>query len=298
MDKTLSSLNWSLIQAFLAVAEGGSLSQAARDLGTSQPTLGRQIKQIETELGLSLFKRQPRGFDLTQAGQSLLGPAQQMQRAMNDISLYAAGRATDMRGTVRVTTSDMMAHHILPRIIADIRRKAPEISVELVATDATENLLFREADIAVRLYRPEQLDIVARHVGDIELALFASHDYIAARGTPATGADFMGHDLVGYDRSELLLRGMRAAGWDVTRDMFQTRCDSQTAYWELVRAGCGIGFGQAIVGRNDPRMCEIDFGVKIPPLPVWLAAHQAMRQTPRISYVWQQLAEGLGAVVS
>ena len=78
---------------------------------------------------------------------------------------------------------------------------------------------------------------------------------------------------------------------------FPVRCDDQTVYWELVRAGCGIGFGQSMVARKDPGMVEIDLGIPIPPLPVWLAAHEGLRHTPRVRKVWDMLAEALGQIV-
>jgi DNA-binding transcriptional LysR family regulator len=298
MEKTLDKLDWALLQAFLAVAEAGSLSAAARRMGSSQPTLGRQIRAVEAELGLELFRRHPKGFELTEAGAALVAPARAMREAMRQIALYAAGRDAGLAGVVRITASDMVAHHVLPPILARVREAAPDIEVELAPSDSTENLLYREADIAVRMYRPEQLDVVARYLGEIELGLFASRDYVARRGVPGSAADIMAHDLVGYDRSELILRGMREAGLKVSRESFKTRCDSQTTYWELVRAGCGIGFGQAMVARRNPGIVEIDLGIAIPSLPVWLAAHQGLRHTPRVRLVWGMLAKGLGEVVT
>lgn len=298
MDAGPEALNWALLRAFLAVAEAGSLSGAARVLGASQPTLGRQIREIESALGLALFRRHARGLELTEAGAAMLGPVRAMHAAALEVGLYAAGRETGLAGTVRITASEFVAHHLLPETIARIREQAPDIAIELVPSDSTENLLYREADIALRMYRPEQADIVSRQIGEIELGAFAARSYLARRGRPEGMADFLEHDLVGYDRSDLILRGMRAAGLDVSRDMFSTRCDSQTVYWELVRAGCGIGFGQLAVARRDPSIVEIDLGVQIPQLPIWIAAHRDLRHTPRVRKVWEMLAEGLSAAVS
>ena len=298
MDKTVNKLDWALVQAFLAVAEAGSLSAAARRLGTSQPTLGRQIKAVEAELGLDLFRRHPKGLELTDAGAALVAPARAMREAMREIALYAAGQEAALAGTVRITASEMVSHHVLPPILARIRQQAPDVEVELAPSDLSENLLYREADIAVRMYRPEQLDVVARYLGEIELGLFASKAYAARHGLPQGPEEILGHDMVGYDRSELIVRGMREAGLKVSRESFKTRCDSQTTYWELVRAGCGIGFGQAMVARRDPGMLEIDLGFPMPSLPVWLASHQGLRHTPRVRLVWEILAEGLAKIVS
>lgn len=297
MDKGISKLDWSLVQTFLAVADHGSLSQAAQSLNISQPTAGRQIRHIETTLQLDLFQRQPRGLSLTDAGQALLPHARQMAEAMHGFSLVAAGRSENLSGPVRVTSSVFIAQHHLPAILARLRQEEPEISVDLVPTDRSENLLYREADIAVRMYRSEQLDIVTRHMGDLPLGLFAAKSYIARRGRPKDFSEFFDHDLVGYDQSDLILRGMRDMGLDARRDWFDTRTDHQTVYWELIRAGCGIGFAQIAVGDGDPCVERVLPDMDLPRLPLWLAAHEAVRHTPRIRRVWDALADGLKPLV-
>lgn len=290
--------DWTLIQAFLAVAEGGSLSAAARRLGQSQPTLGRQIRQLEQNLGAELFTRHARGLSLTDEGQTILPHARQMFEAMQQISLSMAGREQQLTGTVRITASEVVSHHMLPPIIAQLRRDHPMIAVELTATDSTENLLFREADIAVRMYRPQQLDIVTRHLGDIAIGVCATRSYLDRHGRPTSIEELRDHGLVGYDRSELILRGMQELGIAGTRDWFTTRCDTQPVYWELIRAGCGIGFGQMMLINRDPEVELLDLGLPIPPLPVWLAAPVATRRTPRVSVVWDALERGLSPFVS
>ena len=135
MDAPLAALDWSLVQAFLAVAEEGSLSGAARALGASQPTLGRQIRAIERQLGADLFHRRPRGLEPTATGAALIGPARAMRDAVQQIALTAAGREARMAGTVRITASVAMSMHHLPRIVAAIRAAEPEIRIELVPSD-------------------------------------------------------------------------------------------------------------------------------------------------------------------
>ncbi len=290
--------DWSLIQAFLAVAETGSLSGAARALGISQPTVGRQIQAIEDELGNTLFQRHRAGMALTDLGSALLTPAQTMRDAAGQIAVTAAGTAEDMQGTVRISASVFTAHYVMPRIISRIRREVPGIEVELVASDATENLLFREADIAVRMYRPEQLDVITQHLGDAELGLFGAKSYLDRVGRPKTEEELFALDFVGYDRDERILRGFRDSGVDVDKSFFKTRCDHQTVYWQLVKAGCGIGFCQRKEGHLDPEVEELDLNFPIPTLPVWLTAHEAMRRTPRIRRVWDILKEELLAELS
>ena len=298
MAKPLNTLDWSLVQAFLAVAETGSLSAAARSLRASQPTLGRQIRAMETQLGATLFHRQARGFALTETGAALVAPANAMRDAMMQITLTAAGREVKLAGTVRITASVATSLYHLPAIIADIRTREPDIAIELAPSDDSRNLLFREADIAVRMYRPEQLDLVAQHLGDIPLGIFASKSYVARRGVPTGRGDIMAHDFVGFDTNPAIIDGFRAAGLPVDRDWFKVRCDDNAAYWNLVRRGCGIGFAQISLGMDDPDVIQIDLGFPLPPLPIWLVAHEAMRQTPRVRRVWDLLATGLRPLVT
>ena len=289
----LDELDWSLVQTFLAVAETGSLSSAARQLGMTQPTVGRHIQTLEQDLQVSLFKRQARGMALTPQGEALLGPSRAMRDAAKALSLNAAGVTSDLSGTVRVTASVFASHYFLPPVVAEIRDTHPDIQIELVPNDATDNLLFREADIAVRMYRPTQLDIVAKHVGNLDLGLFAAKNYIQRKGRPASGEEVMALDVVGYDRNESLIRGFREAGFKVDRDFFPVRCDNHSVLWELVRAGCGLGFAPAAQGRSDPALEEVDLGIPLPTMEVWLAAHEAVRRSPRVNAVWKLLEERL-----
>ena len=296
MDKALNDFDWSLIRAFLAVAETGSLSGAARSLSLSQPTLGRQIKQLEDQMGLRLFERQARGLELTDTGESLLEPARAMRAAFGQLRLRAAGRDHKMEGTVRITASEVMAHHVLPKIIAGMREAEPNIQIELFPSDASENLLFREADIAVRTYRSTQLDVITKQIGTVEMGIYAAKSYLAKHGTPERIDDLLNHTIVGYDRDDRIIVGMRDLGWPATREFFDVRCDDQNTYWELVRAGCGVGFTQQSFASVDPLIARVLPEVELPTLPIWLAAPEVMRSTPRIKRVWDMLEEGISAV--
>lgn len=299
METSLAKLDWSLVQSFLAVAETGSLSAAARRLGLSQPTVGRHVQALEKQLGTVVFGRRARGLELSETGTALLPAARAMHRAAGTLARIGAGRDSDSGGPVRITASLAVAHDILPPILADLRCTAPRITVEIVASDTSENLLFGEADIAVRMYRPTQLDMMTRHIGDMALGVFAARSYLARRGCPETIEDLLsGHDLIGYDRDEQILRGMRQMGLAAQRDWFVLRCDNHPVYWQLLRAGAGIGFAQAHLGRTTPEVRQILPDLPIPALPVWLTTHRAMRQSPRIRKVWAALETGLAPFVS
>ncbi len=293
MDSRFPLTDWSLIQSFLAVAETGSLSAAARQLGRSQPTLGRHIRELEQSLGGELFERHARGLRPNALGEQILPMAQRIREAVHEVALSAAGQTETLEGSVRITASVFVSHYLLPAILAEIRVEEPAIQLELVPSDSSENLLFRQADIAVRMYRPTQLDIVTRQVATIDLGVYAARSYVKRKGLPTSAGELLNHDLVGYDSNDLIVREMRKGGLPVSRENFAVRCDNQAVYWELVRAGCGLGFSQRGVAGNDPDIVEIDLDIQLPSLPVWLAAHQAMRHTPRIRRVWDLLARGI-----
>lgn len=293
MDARLQTLDWAAIQVFLAVADTGSLSAAARQLGQSQPTLGRKVRALEARLGLTLFLRQPRGLVLSDEGRLILDPARRMARAMGELALTAAARDDRLAGTCRVTASQMVATRVLPPILARIRAELPQLQIELVASDDTDSLMYRAADIALRMYRPAQPDLIARHLGDVPLGAFGATAYLDRVGRPERVEDLAHHALVGYDRSDLILREIARLGLPPDRARFATRCDDQVTYWELVRAGCGLGFGQIPLIRDDDRVEQVLPGLDLPVLPLWIAAHESLRPTPRVAAVWDRLAAGL-----
>lgn len=284
--------DWSLLRAFLAVAHAGSLSRAAEDLGSSQPTLSRQMSALEQHTGSALFERTRRGLRLTEAGQALLVPAQRMQQHARECALAAAGHSQTLAGTVRLTASEMVSAFLLPTILRDLRTSHPDIQIELVASNVVENLLEREADIALRMLRPMQKALVARKLAEMPLAFFAHRDYVKAHGTP-TLADMHAHQWVGYDRSDQMIRGFREGGFKVTREFFAFRCDNQIVAWQAVRAGLGIGIGMKRIAQSSPEVVQVLKEVPVPSLPLWITAHRELRNTPRLKTVFDALASAL-----
>lgn len=293
MDLAKTHLDWSLVPSLLAVVDHGSLSAAARALGLSQPTLGRQIHAAEAALGGSLFDRHARGLAPTALMRGLDPIARQMEAAAKAMALTAAGQSVGQGGPVRLTASHVVSVFLLPPILAAFRADHPAITIDLIPSDASQNLLFHEADLALRMYRPTQLDMVTRHLGDLALGLFAADSYLARRGAPDRIEDLPDHDLVGYDRDDRLIRGFREAGLPLTRDSFALRCDDQVAYWQLVGAGAGIGVGPVAVASRTPGLRRIVPQGDLPRLPVWLTAHERLRHVPRVDALWRALADGL-----
>lgn len=296
MDRSLASLDWSLIQAFLAVADTGSLSAAARQLGLSQPTLGRKVREAEAALGVELFRRHPRGLALSETGAEMRAPAEAMRAAAAQMGLVAAGRDLALTGPVRITASVVVSHFVLPPVLAQLRTEEPGIEIDLVASDSSENLLFREADIAVRMYRPGQLDVITHHVADLPTGAYAATRYLDRVGRPDTVEDLLALDWIGFDRNEMIINGMAEAGWRVTRNFFKLRTDDQAAYWQLARAGGGVAIMQQRIGEPDPLVERLLPDMPLPVMPVWLTAHESLRRVPRVARVWEALTTAFAAL--
>ena len=298
MNSPLLALDWTLIQAFLAVAESGSLSAAARKTGVSQPTLSRQIKAIEDQLNIRLFDRQSKGLALTETGAELMPAATAMFAAAGQFANIAAGKDSAAHGTVRITASEFVSHYVLPKIFAKTRAALPDIQLELHPTDDSDNLLFREADIALRMYQPTQLEMITRKLGTLELGFFASSSYVQRRGKPSSIPELMQHDMIGYDRSERFIKGAAAFGWELSRTDFAVRCDLQTLHGELIAEGCGIGILSKVAAQGLPDLEPILADFPIPGLGIWLTSHEALRHTPRVNAVWKHLEVGLAPWLS
>jgi DNA-binding transcriptional LysR family regulator len=290
----LHNFDWSLIHSFLAALDQGSLLGAARVLQMSQPTVGRHVAELESQLGVVLFERTGRGLVPTAMALQLAVAARGMEAGALQLSRTLSGAQTQTSGTVRITASVPVAVVLMPPVLAQLRLALPEIQVELVSSNQVSNLLRREADIAVRMVRPEQASLVARKLGEVSLGAYAHRSYLARRGAPTTPADLLKHDLIGSDTDNAILQGFQALGFPVTRGAFVLRSDDFIVQWQAVRAGLGVGFCADYMARTDPDVLRVLPEVlRIPPLPMWLAVHREIRTSQRIRAVFDFLAEAL-----
>ncbi len=285
--------DWNLIKSFLAVAETGSLTGAARQLSASQPTLGRHIEALEASLGVTLFERLARGMAVTEEGAALLDHARAMQQNSAALSLSATAKSQSISGTVRITASQIVAHFLLPDIVAALGRTEPNIQIELVSSNTVENLLARDADIAIRMTAPKQTDLIARKIADVAIGLYGASSYLETHGMPDKPEDLLNHRVIGYDRGGQIIRGFAAVGWPVTRDFFPVRTDDQVFNWRLVEAGCGLGFNQIHAASLSAKVSRVLPGLALPSLPMHLIAHRELRTSLRIRRVYDFLAEEL-----
>ncbi|TPK45955.1 LysR family transcriptional regulator [Mesorhizobium sp. B2-5-4] len=289
----MDDIDWNLIKSFVTVAETGSLSAAARKLSASQPTLGRHIGELEQALGVTLFRRGRNGYALTEAGATLFERGKVVSEQASAFSRLALGSVEAIEGTVRIAASEVVAAYVLPDMMARLGIEEPGIEVEIVASNQVENLLRRDADIAIRMVKPAQTELVARKVCDIPLCACAAISYLDGRGRPMGPADLVHHALIGFDRSDEMIRAFSQYGIPVTRSSFRFRADNQTVLWEAVRAGNGIGLGQEPLADRDPLVEKVLPGLPLPALPIWLAMHRDVRGSVRIRRVADFLHEEL-----
>jgi len=286
--------DWSLYRSFLSVLRTGSLSAAARDDGLTQPTVGRHIDTLEQALGVALFTRSQQGLTPTEAALELQPYAESLEATAAALVRAAVGRA-GTQGTVRITASEVVGAEVLPPILTQLRADHPEITLELVLSNRTEDLLQREADIAVRMVRPTQQALSARRVGDIELGLHARREYLDRHGTPTSVAELREHALIGFDHENAFIRSVRAQGLAVERSMFALRSDSDLAQLACLRAGFGIGVCQVGLARRGPELVRVLAKSFLFKLEVWIVMHSDLRSSRRCRVVSDALARGLSA---
>lgn len=288
------NFNWSLIPSFLAALEQGSLIRAARVTGVSQPTLGRHIAELEQQLNVVLFERTGRGLQPTPNALALAEAAQTMQAGAASFSRLASGSTASLQGLVRITASQPVACFLLPPILARLRQALPEVTVVLVVSNDISNLLRRDADIALRMVRPNQRSLIAKCIGRITIQACAHHDYLQRRGTPQHVADLVNHDLIAGDQSSDIEMGFESQGFSAKELRFAMRSDDLNAQWAAVKAGLGIGFMSDYLLRSEPSVKAVLADLKLIEFPVWLTVHRELQTSARIRAVYQFMAAEVG----
>jgi DNA-binding transcriptional LysR family regulator len=284
--------DWQHWRSFLAVLQTGSLSAAARQLHLTQPTLGRQIASLEQALGVALFTRSTEGLRPTSAATELAPHATAMASAAAALLRVASGGEGELRGMVKLAASEFIGAVVLPRMLARFREAHPGIEIELAMSDHVEDLLRRDADIAVRNTTPTQAALLVRRIGEIPVTLFAHRDYAAAHGLPGTLQELERHALIG--------RPEHAAQFPVggTTPHFTFQCSSDLGLLAALRAGLGIGYCQTPIGRHDPDLVPVLPHIVLARIGVWLATHEDLRSTRRIRVLLDHLAEELSRYVT
>lgn len=287
--------SWEWYRTFIKVLETGSLSAAGRAMGLTQPTVGRHIDNLETALGLKLFIRSFDGFAPTDAALELKPYAASVATTTAALRRVASSHGTGVRGTVRLTASEVISVEVLPPILAALRNEHPALSIELVTSNKTGDLLHREADIAVRMYRPVQDALVAKRVGGIEVGLHAHKRYLATHGTPKSLAEVSGHTLIGFDNEGAFIRRLQDQFPWYSRAALAFRADSDLAQLAAIRAGFGIGICQSTLAARDKALVRLLPTQLSITMDTWVAMHEDLRQSARCAATFAALVAGLSA---
>ncbi|MEM6904482.1 MAG: LysR family transcriptional regulator [Pseudomonadota bacterium] len=293
MDLPQPAFDWNHARAFLATAEEGSLSGAARRLGLTQPTLSRQVTAFEQQLNLVLFERTGRSLTITASGIELLDHIRAMENAANMAALTASGQSQAVEGKVRITASDMMSAYILPPFMEALRTTAPRLEIEIVADNSVRDLLLREADIAIRHVRPEQPSLVAKLIREETARFYAVRAYLEAKGNPSVADDLRDHQVISFVDSDQMLGFLLPTGLSLTRDNFRLGSNSGLVAWELARNGLGIAVMSDAIAAQFPEFEPVLTDMAPFVFPTWLVTHRELHTSRRIRVVFDHLAECL-----
>ena len=290
-------LDWERQRAFLAVLDAGSLSGAARVLGLSQPTVRRRIEDLEHQVGAPLFTRSPSGLTPTGVARDLGQHARTMATAAEAFMRTASGDADADEGVVRITASEVIGVEVLPPLMAELRARHPGLVLELSLGSRNEDLLRREADVAVRMSPPAQKSLVARRIGAVRLGLFAHRKVLEAHGIPVTLEDLKRLPLIGYESETNSVRALKAMGLTLRREDFVYRTDNDLGQLAAIRGGVGFGVCQNRLAARDPDLVAVLPDVFHFDLDTWIVMHEDLRRVRRVRLVYEALAKGLTAYI-
>jgi DNA-binding transcriptional LysR family regulator len=288
-------VDWTLLQTFLAVAKTGSFSKAARALTATQPTISRHVQQLEEQLGSKIFVRHSRGVKLTERGEQLFEQAQGVDAQIAALLRRQALAETQTAGTVRISANEPIGLYVLPEWLGVFREQYPSIQLELVIDNRASDLTHRDADLAVRMFRPEQPNLLAKRVGDVPVALYAHRDYLARHGTPEGLDDLSRHTVFGQDVDPTWLRIIHQM--QLQRDYFPLRSDSLALHVQALLAGVCIAGAHVAFAQRHPELVRVLDGVPLPELEMWLVVHEELRREPTIACVFDSLHEFLSDYV-
>ena len=292
-----SEPGWDLYRSFLEVLRTGSLSAAARSLRLTQPTVGRHITSLEQHLGgRALFTRHRSGLLPTEMAIQLRPYAESIAAAAGALLRAASARETAVAGTVRITASEVMGAEVLPPLVRDFRDRHPGVVVELSLSNQSADLLRRDADIAIRMFRPTQQALVAKRVGKTVVGLHASRAYVQSHGAPLRIEELEDHPLIGFDRAPSVTRPLDLPA-AFRRERFAFRCDSDLGQLAAIRAGLGIGACQYGVAIDPPLASILPRELRLE-LEIWVVMHEVLRTTPRVKLMFDHLVAGLTQYVA
>jgi DNA-binding transcriptional LysR family regulator len=285
-------MEWTDLRFFLAAVRGGNLSAAARELGVNYTTVGRRLDALQHTLGATLIQRTPDGLTLTRAGEAVKELCEKIEATALEVERRAAGQDRELGGTVRLTATETLAARFLIPAMAALRKRHPELEIDLIPDYRLLDLSRQQADLAMRNARPTDPRLVCRRVGGFAITLYASRAYLATRGKPRRGAGLYGHDLVSWTYLLPATRG-QFMGESVSDARIVFRSNSTLALTHAVAEGFGIGYIPCYLADEKPQLVRVWPDVTPRMVPLWLIHHEDLRRTARIKLVSDAIAVAL-----
>lgn len=293
MDWKATQFDWNQTRAFLITAKEGSFSAAASAMELSQPTVSRQVAALEEALHVVLFEKSGRGLVLTPTGKELLEHAHRMGEAAADFSLAASGNSTSLQGSVCISASELVAGYILPKLVLKLRLAYPEIRIEILASNDTSDLRRREADIAIRSFRPSQLDLIAKKLCTQYWGLYASTDFLAKHGALDSVTALENASFIGLDQSDSLIKHLATRNLHISESNIAVVAQNMLVAMELIKLGIGIGILPIDIGESQSDIGRVASGTVQFDVDNWLVTHSELRTNNRIRVVYDFLSSEL-----
>ena len=286
----MNGFSWDDLRYFLAVAETGSFSAAAKQLQSNQPTVGRHVKALEVSLGVRLFNRTRAGLTLTREGSRVLEHAESVRDGLAAIGQMGDGRRAAPQGSVRVALPEGLCTEVVVPRLEPFYREYPLVRLILNVSFRTTNLTRGEADLAIRLVRPKEPSVIARRLGTTEVVAVASRAYLKRRGAPRGEPDLEEHFAIAYGDE---LHGAPENRWlleHVPPGQVVLQSDSATARRVAAESGLGIAILPSVILEGNDRLVPILRDVKLPPRDIWLIYHRDLKDVQRVRVVRDFLA--------
>lgn len=286
--------DWNHARAFLATAEEGSLSAAAKALGVSQPTLSRQVSALEETLSTALFERDTRGLTLTQNGVALLEYVRTMGEAASHFSIAASGQATSIEGEIAISATELTAVFLLPAIVAKMKLTHPGIRVSIIASNEASDIKRREADIAIRNFRPVEPELITKKLGAFSATLYATKDI--CQSLNSTNKEIpMPALFLGYNSNNTVyINALSEKGIHLDARSFAAYSDSHQVLWEMTKAGIGAGMMPVELGDAEDNLERV-YPELIFRGDIWLVSHRELRMNRRVRTVFDFLSREISA---
>lgn len=275
--------NWDDVRYFLTLQREGTLAAAGTALKLDPTTVGRRLVKLEEGLGARLFDRTPTGYVLTEAGHRLLPRAERIEREVLGVERDVAGEDQKLEGVVRLTATEMLTTRFIAPHLRRFRERYPQIQLELQCTNQDVNLARREADIALRLARPTQEDLIIKRLSFIDLGLYASVDYVDRFGLPKDS--LAGHQLILFANTRPFRRENDWIEARMDGAHVALRSDSVSAIYSATAAGTGIALLPCLVADNDRQLVRVPVEGAPEPRQIWQAVHKDLRDSARIRAV-------------